>query len=162
MKKHEVHIGIGSNLGKRLDNINSALCLLEKRKSIRIVSRSSIYETEPSGYKDQNNFLNCAVKIKTGLSCMRLLGVLKTIEKKLLRKPSRRWGPRTIDLDILLYEDLILKTRDLVIPHPQMHKRAFVLAPLGEISPGAVHPTIKKTIRSLARAAGKKGLIRKL
>ena len=145
-----VYIGLGSNLGRKKANIRRAVKLLNKKRDIKILKVSSSYETEPVGYVKQDWFVNACLKAETNLSPRQLLNTLKDIEKKLKRKKRFiRWGPRTIDLDILLYDNLRLKTKDLVIPHPEMHKRAFVLIPLIELEPNLIHPTKRKSILEL-------------
>jgi 2-amino-4-hydroxy-6-hydroxymethyldihydropteridine diphosphokinase len=126
-------LGVGSNLGNRRKNIKKALDYLSKTKGIKIEKSSRIYETEPVGGPPQGKFLNAAIKIKTSLSPAILLKALKKIEKDLGRKKTVRFGPRQIDLDILFYANKIIKTRNLVIPHPRMFEREFVLKPLREI-----------------------------
>jgi len=143
-----VYLGIGSNLGNREENCLRAIGLL-KAKGVRIKKQSSQYETEPEGVKDQPHFINMAVEIKTDLSPRKLLETLKTIEKEMGRKETVKWGPRVIDLDILLYDGLIIAEPDLKIPHPLMHERTFVLKPLSEIAPDAVHPVFGKAVRQL-------------
>lgn len=144
------YISLGSNLGRKKANIRRAVKLLGKKKDVKILKVSSLYETEPVGYVKQDWFVNAVLKAETNLSPRQLLTILKDIEKKLKRKKRLiRWGPRTIDLDILLYDNLRLKTKDLVIPHPEMHKRAFVLIPLMELEPNLVHPTKRKSILEL-------------
>ncbi len=143
-----VYLGIGSNLGNRKENCLNALRLLAA-KSIGVAKQSSLYETRPWGVIDQPEFINMAAEIMTDMPPVDLLGVLKGIEKALGREDTGRWGPRTIDLDILFYDDLVLETPDLRIPHPLMHLREFVLRPLSEIAPDKVHPVLKKTVREL-------------
>ena len=144
------YIGLGSNLGRKKANIRRAIKLLGKEKALKILKVSSLYETEPVGYVKQDWFVNACLKAETNLSPRQLLTILKDIEKKLKKKKRFiKWGPRTIDLDILLYDNLRLKTTDLVIPHPEMHKRAFVLIPLLELEPNLVHPTKRKSILEL-------------
>ena len=144
------YIGLGSNLGRKKANIRRAIKLLSKNKDIKILKISSLYETEPVGYVKQDWFVNSCLKAETNLSPRQLLSVLKNVEKKLKRKRRFiKWGPRTIDLDILFYNNLKLKTKDLVIPHPEMHKRAFVLIPLMELEPNFIHPTKRKSILEL-------------
>ncbi len=126
-------LGVGSNLGNRRKNIKKALDYLSKTKGIKIEKSSRIYETEPLGGPTQGKFLNAAIKIKTSLTPALLLKTLKKIEKDLGRKKTVRFGPRHIDLDILFYANKIIKTRNLVIPHPRMFEREFVLKPLREI-----------------------------
>jgi len=127
-----VFIGLGSNVGNRRKNIERAMRELE-RSGQEILKLSSVYETEPWGYKKQRKFLNAALKIRTTLSPHQLLKLCKDIEKKLGRKKSFRWGPRLIDLDILLYGKRRVNDKKLKIPHPEMHKREFVLKPLLEV-----------------------------
>mgnify|MGYP001580373830 CR=1 FL=1 len=127
------YLGIGSNLGNRSKNIKKALDYLAKTKDIKLEKFSRVYETQSQGGPPQCKFLNAAVKIKTSLSPQALLKTLKKIEKDLGRKKTVRFGPREIDLDILLYGDRIIKHNNLVIPHPRMFEREFVLRPLREI-----------------------------
>jgi 2-amino-4-hydroxy-6-hydroxymethyldihydropteridine diphosphokinase len=144
------YICLGSNLGRKKANIRRAVKLLNKNRDIKILKISSLYETEPVGYVKQDWFVNAVLKAETNLSPRQLLSVLKNVEKKLKRKRRFiKWGPRTIDLDILLYDNLRLKTKDLVIPHPEMNKRAFVLIPLLELEPNLIHPTKRKSILEL-------------
>ncbi len=143
-----VYLGIGSNLGDRQENCLRAIGLL-KGKDTSVGKQSSMYETEPEGGKDQPYFINMAVEIKTDLSPHELLKTLKTIENEMGRTETVKWGPRVIDLDILLYDGLIIDEPDLKIPHPLMHERTFVLKPLSEISPDALHPALGKTVRQL-------------
>ncbi|MBE0426732.1 MAG: 2-amino-4-hydroxy-6-hydroxymethyldihydropteridine diphosphokinase [Nitrospirae bacterium] len=144
------YIGIGSNLGNREENCFHAIELLEK-KGIKIKKKSSLYETEPWGIKQQPIFLNMAVEIETELEPDKLLRLLKDIEKKLGRKNTLKWGPRIIDLDILIFDDIILNKKDLKIPHPLMHKRGFVLKPLNEIAPKINHPLLNRSIAELVQ-----------
>lgn len=142
-----VYLGLGSNLGDREKNLNLALKKLTQVG--RITKVSSLYETEPVGYKDQPWFLNLVCEIETALSSQNLLKTLKKIEQEMRRMPSPRFGPRPIDLDILLFDDLIIDTPDLTIPHAKMAERAFVLTPLAEIAPEVQHPAFKKTAQAL-------------
>lgn len=149
-KRHKVFLGVGSNLGNRKANINKAFALLNKQKEIQIIKGSPVYETEPVGGPAQRKFLNCVGLILTCLSPEELLIRLKFIEEKMGRKASSgKWTPRIIDLDILFYERCILKTRRLIIPHPLLHRRRFVLEPFNDIAPGFKHPVLGKTIRRL-------------
>ncbi|NOZ25459.1 MAG: 2-amino-4-hydroxy-6-hydroxymethyldihydropteridine diphosphokinase [Nitrospirae bacterium] len=143
-----VYIGIGSNLGDRKVNCLRALEELNIR-GLRVSRVSSQYETEPWGVKDQPGFINMAVEAHTGLTPVEVLRVIKEIEKSLGRRETRRWGPRIIDIDILLYDDRVVDETGLTIPHPHMHERDFVLRPLSEIAPDAVHPLLKKTVSEL-------------
>jgi 2-amino-4-hydroxy-6-hydroxymethyldihydropteridine diphosphokinase len=136
-----VYIGIGSNLGDRKANCMRAIELLAG-KGIVVRKESSLYETDPWGDKNQPKFLNMAIEIETELKPRDLLGILADIEKELGRKKSHKWGPRIIDLDILLYNSITIDQDDLKIPHPLMHKRDFVLKPLYEIAPDVKHPVL--------------------
>ena len=131
----EVYIGFGSNLGNRKDNINTALSLLGQLKEVDIVKVSSIIETDPLGGPKQGKFLNGVVKVMTAFSPDELLSALQLIENQLGRKREVQFGPRTIDLDILLYGDKIINSSKLKIPHPHMFEREFVMGPLREIAP---------------------------
>ena len=146
---HLVYIGFGSNIGDRLVHIQNAIHALSKTEGITLQKISSVYKTDPVGYEAQAHFLNGVAAIQTDLPPLSLLHVLKDIETAIGRKHRIRWGPREIDLDILLYGDLCLQTEKLVIPHPEMHLRRFVLAPLAEIAPDLVHPVLKETIQVL-------------
>ena len=142
------YIGIGSNLGNREENCQKAIALLIE-KNIKITKRSSLYEIEAWGVKEQPRFINMAVEIETNLEPAELLKVIKEIENSMGRREGIRWGPRVIDLDVLLYDDLILKTGELEIPHPAIKDREFVLKPLSEIAPDKIHPILKKSIKTL-------------
>jgi len=141
-----VYLSLGSNLGNRQANLDMALHLLSER--MRMGKVSSIYDTEPLGNINQPRFLNLACEVFTRLSPEGLLALTKGIERKMGRY-SRSGEPRVIDIDIVLYGDTVLDTRDLVIPHPKMAERSFVLIPLAEIAPDLVHPVLKKTIKEL-------------
>ncbi len=143
-----VHIGIGSNLGERADNCQKAIELL-RGKAIIIRKISSLYETEPWGIEEQPKFINLAIEVETTLSPHALLSILKDIENKIGRVKTLKWGPRTIDLDILFYGDEIINLDDIQIPHKLLHQRDFVLLPLIEIAPDKIHPVLKKTIKQL-------------
>jgi 2-amino-4-hydroxy-6-hydroxymethyldihydropteridine diphosphokinase len=144
-----VYLGLGSNLGNRQENLDQALKLLALR--MRLGKVSSIYDTEPIGNVNQPRFLNLACEAFTRLSPEGLLALVKGIEQKMGRY-SRSGEPRIIDIDILLFGDKVINTRDLVIPHPQIADRSFVLVPLAEIAPDVIHPVIKKTIKEMNQA----------
>ncbi len=141
-----VYAGLGSNLGNKSDNIKKALDMLDMADNVSVLAVSSLYETEPEGYEDQDWFLNAAAQLKTTLSPVGLLKLFKEIEQAIGRQKSVKWGPREIDLDLLLYDELSFESPDLVVPHPRMHERAFVLAPLAEIAEDVLHPVLDKTI----------------
>ena len=146
---HLVYIGFGSNIGDRLAHIQNAIRALSETEGITLEKISSVYKTDPVGYEAQAQFLNGAAAIQTNLPPLSLLHTLKNIETAIGRQHRIRWGPREIDLDILIYGDRCLQTEKLVIPHPEMHLRRFVLAPLAEIAPDVVHPVLKETIQTL-------------
>ena len=150
------YIGIGSNLGNRHENCMHAIELLEQR-GVTVMKKSSLYETEPWGVTDQPRFINMAVQIETTLEPEKLLKFLKGIEKEMGRQESFHWGPRLIDLDILLFNDLVLDEENLKIPHPFLHEREFVLRPLNEIAPEVIHPILRMRIDQLTQRLLKKG-----
>ena len=143
-----VYIGIGSNLGDRHRNCLRAIELL-RQNGLFITKQSSMHETEPWGVTEQPEFVNMTVETETVLAPIELLKMLKKIEKDMGRQDTIKWGPRIIDLDILLYDNIILKTDSLTIPHPLMHEREFVLGPLSEIAGDFIHPVLKKSIADL-------------
>jgi len=144
----QVFLSIGSNIGDRHFYLEEAINLLIKNPEIALEKRSSIYETEPYGYKEQAKFLNMVIELTTTLSPSQLLELIQKIEKELGRERVIHWGPRTVDLDILLYDNLELDTEVLKIPHPFMKKRLFVLLPLSEIYAGSI-PKEKVSILEL-------------
>ncbi|MGQ9477018.1 MAG: 2-amino-4-hydroxy-6-hydroxymethyldihydropteridine diphosphokinase [Candidatus Bipolaricaulia bacterium] len=143
------YIGLGSNLGRREENLVRAISLLGSSPEIWVLRRASLYETEPVGVEDQPWFLNSVVEVETSLPPRGLLHRLKEIERELGREDRGRWGPREIDLDLLLYGDLILEEDGLILPHPELHRRKFVLEPLCELAPELVHPRLKRPLRDL-------------
>ena len=143
-----VYLSLGSNLGDREGNLERAIELLQER-GLLLRKRSSLYETEPWGRTDQPLFLNMALEIETALEPRALLSELQRVEVQAGRKKTYRWGPRTVDLDILLYNHIILNEEALKIPHPFMHEREYVLKPLDEIAPDAVHPVLQMSVHEL-------------
>ena len=154
-----VHLGLGSNMGDRQKNLDKALEFLSQR--LRMGKVSSIYDTEPVGNTDQPRFLNLVCQAYTRLEPMSLLALAKGIENKLGRV-GKSGAARTIDIDILLYDEQVIETPELVIPHPKMTERAFVLVPLDEIAPDLVHPVSGKTIKELLQEVTEKQGVFKL
>lgn len=153
---YQVLLGLGSNIGHRRQNLEQAVALLSE--ILLVTAVSPVYESEPWGPVAQPAFLNACLCAQTDIAPPTLLSSLKILEKEMGRTPTVQWGPRLIDIDILLYEDVVVQSADLTIPHPFMHERAFVLIPLADIAPEAVHPLEKKTIAELATAVGAAGL----
>ena len=140
------YISIGSNLGDRMGYIKKALHLINVQEKVQLTRVSSFYETEPVGYLDQAKFINGVFSLETAHSPHALLQILQGIETSLERKRTVRWGPRTMDLDILLFSNIVLQDSVLTVPHPRLVERAFVLVPLAEIAPSLLHPVTGKTI----------------
>lgn len=147
---HTVIISIGSNLGDKLDNCRRAIDALRALAHTSVVACSRFYKTAPVDYLDQDWFVNAAVKVVTRLDAHALLDALKGIQRRAGRHDdSIRFGPRIIDLDIIFYAKTVIETPDLLIPHPRLHKRRFVLQPICDIDPAIVHPILKKDVQSL-------------
>ncbi|MGN0482283.1 MAG: 2-amino-4-hydroxy-6-hydroxymethyldihydropteridine diphosphokinase [Lachnospiraceae bacterium] len=149
---NEAYLSIGSNMGDRRMYLEQAVDQLRQCSGIRVERVSTLIETEPYGYKEQDTFLNGAVKLRTRLTPEELLETLHEIEQNADRKRLIHWGPRTLDLDILFYEDAVFSTDTLCIPHPDLENRQFVLQPMVEIAPYLRHPISKKTMTQLLEA----------
>ncbi|KRT65852.1 MAG: 2-amino-4-hydroxy-6-hydroxymethyldihydropteridine pyrophosphokinase [Candidatus Dadabacteria bacterium CSP1-2] len=140
-------IGIGSNLGNRIENCVEGVEEISTFSKIIVVS--SFYETEPVDKEDQPDFINCVAKLETSLSPFDLLTFLQSVENTIGREHMEKWGPRIIDLDIIFYDELVIETDELIIPHPRAHLRRFVLEPLSEIAPDIIHPVLKISVSKL-------------
>lgn len=145
---HTVYISLGSNLGDRSARLGQAIALLREQAG-EVVQVSPFYQTAAWGNTGQPDFLNAVAGLKTLLDAEVLMQRLLTIEQEMGRVRAEKWGPRTIDLDILLYDDLVLESPTLIVPHPQLHLRRFVLEPLSAIAAQAIHPVFRQTIRAL-------------
>lgn len=155
-RSHKVYIALGTNLGNRLENLKNAVNSLPPE--VRIIKASPVYETPPWGYLDQADFLNQVLETETDLAPHELLAYLKRLENQIGRKKSFKYGPRLIDLDILFYDDLILETTNLSIPHPRIHERAFVLVPLADLNPDIRHPGSGLTVQELLENVDQQGI----
>lgn len=149
MKSIVCYIGIGSNLGNTLQNCKYAIVILSRTDGVNQIRASSFYKTEPVGIEKQNYFINAVVEITTTLSARDLLTALRKIERDMGRKREIKGGPRIIDLDLLFYGQDVIQETDLVVPHPEIHKRRFVLEPLYEIASYFIHPVFGISIRGL-------------
>ena len=156
MKEHTVYLALGTNLGDRAANLKQAIASLTPQLEVK--AKSGVYETPPWGFEDQPKFLNQVLKAKTYLDPEPLLKHLKRLEIALGRKESFPNGPRLIDIDILFYDDLVLNKPSLVLPHPRLHERAFVLLPLMEIAPELRHPVTQKSVREMAEQSNTVGI----
>jgi len=154
----KVFLSIGSNIGDRGKHLQNALVSFEQW-GIKVIRSSSIYETEPVGNKNQPMFLNMVVQVETDKSAGDLLTVLMSIERSEGRERRERLGPRTLDLDILFYDDQVMDVTGLVIPHPRIAERLFVLVPLAEIAPDLLHPVLKKPVKELLKECLDKSIV---
>lgn len=154
------YIGLGSNLGDREANLEAAVGALSSEAGVRVLRQSGVYETEPVGVVDQGWFFNAVVEIESALGPPELLAALKRIEARLGRRPGRRWGERLIDLDLLLYDDLVVGEPDLTIPHPELWRRLFVLLPLAEVARDLRAPDGRTVQEAIAGLEGSQGIRR--
>jgi 2-amino-4-hydroxy-6-hydroxymethyldihydropteridine diphosphokinase len=161
-KENLAYIALGSNKGDRFQNLSDALHEIRQDRNNSIVNISSIYETLPYGYKDQPNFYNAAAQIKTTHGLIELLDLLKSIEIKIGRVDTIRWGPRVIDLDILFYNNIIFSNERITVPHKEVAKRDFVLIPLTEIAPDYYHPALNQKISDICIVESEKTVIGKI
>lgn len=151
------YIGIGSNLGDPLENCLTAVRLLDKMQGCRIDGRSGFYRTEPVGVEGQGWYVNAVVSLKTERSPQHLLEGLLALEKRMGRVRKEKWGPRVIDLDLLIHGERVIDEKGLIIPHPRMHERRFVLVPMGDLAPNLLHPVYGKRMIELLDACQDKG-----
>ncbi len=153
---HTIFLGLGTNVGDRTANLQAAIAGLAERLVMTVVS--PLYQTPPWGVTDQPNFLNLCLAAQTDLAPEELLTFVKNLEVALGRQPAERWGPRLIDIDILFYANQLIETENMIIPHPRLAERAFVLRPLADIAPEFVHPLLGETIAALAKKVGDEGI----
>ncbi|WP_028781802.1 2-amino-4-hydroxy-6-hydroxymethyldihydropteridine diphosphokinase [Thalassobacillus devorans] len=146
---NQVYIALGSNIEPRKQYLDDAVAELDSHPDIHVTRSSSVYETVPVGYTEQSDFLNMVVEIETTLRPLEILDICQSTEAHLGRKREIKWGPRTIDLDILLYNQENIISERLIVPHPHMHERAFVIEPLAEINPDAYIPTCNMTVNAV-------------
>lgn len=157
MDEHIVYLALGSNMGNRAANLKTAIAALPPQMEMKAKSR--VYETPPWGYTDQEKFLNQVLKVQTYLAPEPLLKHLKRLEVALGRNATFQNGPRLIDIDVLFYDDLVYESPTLVIPHPRLHERGFVLMPLMDIAPDLVHPVKQQSIRQLLALCDVSGIV---
>ena len=150
VEKHIAYISVGSNIGNKLENCQKGVAALISSGSIEILKHSQIYKTDPVDYTDQDWFINYVVKIQIVLDPFKLLSTLNAIQRRVGRIVDKiRFGPRVLDMDIILYDDLVIHSAKLIIPHPRMHKRRFVLKSICDIDPTIIHPILKKSMQFL-------------
>lgn len=153
-----VYIALGTNLGDRTANLQAAILMLPPL--VEIINQSPVYQTSPWGYEHQPDFLNQVILTKTTLSPIELLKYLKQIEIEVGRTPTFQYGPRVVDLDILFYDDWVIESTGLQIPHPRLHERAFVLVPFKDLDPGFRHPVLELTIQDMSRNVDSSDVVR--
>ncbi len=155
----KAYLSLGTNLGQREETLENAIRIISLNSNIEILNISSVYETEPYGYKDQPDFLNIVLEVETSLSPQQLLIVAKSVEEQMGRRRRRRWGPREIDVDILAYEDSVVHEAFLHVPHKELSKRRFVLIPFAEIVPSFILPDRNKSIQELLTLCSDEGRV---
>lgn len=160
--EHIAFIALGSNVGSKLENLRESVKILSENNFIEIISSSSVYETLPYGNHNQENFYNSVLKVKTSLTPKELFHTLKNIELKIGRKKREKWGPREIDLDLILYDNLILSDETLTLPHSGLHLRDFVLLPLLEIDRNLIHPEKRIPLKELLNQVNERTVITQL
>ncbi len=160
--KNIVYIGIGSNQGDRIANCKEAISRLGKLKEAKVLATSSFYETEPVGELEQNWFINAAVKLETALSLRELFDSLQRIERQMGRQRSVEKGSRIIDLDLLFYNQEVISQQELIVPHPRIHSRRFVLTTLNEIAAKEVHPQLNLSVSQLLARLKDEKIVRKI
>ncbi|GAB4291175.1 MAG: 2-amino-4-hydroxy-6-hydroxymethyldihydropteridine diphosphokinase [Ignavibacteriaceae bacterium] len=146
---NSAYIALGSNKGDRFGYLKHAIGLIDESDEIELCAVSSVYESKAYGIKEQSDFLNAVIMIKTGMEVRELLSFLKDVEKKSGRSAGKRWGPREIDLDLLFYNKLVLREDEISVPHPGIQFRDFVVVPLSEIAPELIHPVLKIKVSSI-------------
>ncbi len=154
-----IYLGLGSNIGNKIENIIVAVDKLKSNSEITFVALSSFYETEPREYLNQDNFINAVVKLQTTFSAIELYKIIKNIETEMGRKATFQNGPRLIDIDILLYGDKIINTNEILIPHAKISERKFVLIPFAEIDNSVIIPGIQKSILQLLKSCNDSGVV---
>ena len=159
---HNAFIAIGSNLGIPKENCIEAIDIISSNPDIKITSKSSFYQTAPVGNTKQGWFINAVIKVSTQLTSDILLSALLKIESKMGRIRNEKWGPRIIDLDLLFYDNIVIKQKDLTLPHPEIQKRNFVLKPLNEIGENYIHPTLQKSISTLLKESKDSSVVKKI
>lgn len=157
---NKAYIALGSNIGDRIGYLGKAILFLSQHPGVTVRRMSSVYETEPVGYLNQGHFYNMVIEIESSLSPEEILHICLDVEQRLGRVRTIVNGPRTIDLDLLYYHDRIINGEDLVVPHPRLHQRTFVLVPLVEIAPEVVHPILMQTNRELLAQLPVEGVVK--